>query len=131
MPDEYLPVGGEYSQQTASLVYNPNRILYQFAEKTASEINGRYADVEGFLNADPFGAETRDKLTTWVEGNGIEIDRESLEQDWALISNLIARDVAGLLLDRQAYYRVWLEKDSQVQAALLLFPRAQELIVER
>ena len=73
------------------------------------------------------GAAERERLSAWIEAQDERVDRETLAKDWAFIENQIARQVAGLLWDRQALYRVWLEKDNQAQKALSLFGEARAL----
>ena len=97
----------------------------------AGGLNGRYQDVESFIENYQLGHAERDKLADWLRSHGVEIESEAFEKDWSHIANQVTREIAGLLWDRQAYYRVWLEGDNQVRQAITLFGQAQELAARR
>ena len=131
MPDETILWHIKLTEQTVKLRNNPERLLYQYAEQKAGELKGRYADVGSFMAKYNPGRKERQQMADWLRKKGEEIDSEPFETDWDYIANLVASDVAGLLWDREALYRVRLEQDNQVQAALLLFGQARELLALR
>lgn len=131
LPDVYIPLVRDLSEQTMELIYHPDRLLYQYAEVAAAELNGHYPDVEAFLDGYRIGSDERDRLARWLESQGVKVDTEAFEKDWDDISNQVTREIAGLIWDRQAFYRVWLEQDSQVREALTLFQQARELMARR
>ena len=130
LPDVYIPLERDWSEQTLKLLYHPDRLLYQYAEVAAAEINGRYPDVEAFLESYRIGSDERDRLAKWLESQGVELDAGTFEKDWDDISNQVTREIAGLIWNRQAFYRVWLDQDPQVREALTLFDQAQKLIAK-
>jgi len=128
MPDESLPWSLKLTDQTIGLMSNPGRLFYQYAELKAMDLAGRYDDVGSFITEDHFEKKDRREMADWLRKHGVEIEDEPFETDWEFIANAVASEVAGLLWDREAAFRVRLERDSQVQAALQLFGQAQDLL---
>ncbi len=128
LPDEPIPVNLTITDQTDSLRRDPERLFYQYAEILAGELKGRYPDVESFISNYEFEAAERQRLAAWLRARGGQIEDEPLETDWEYISALITSEVAGMLWDREALYRVRLEIDNQVQEALILFDEARDLL---
>ena len=126
-PDVPIGMDVELSPLTISMINRTDRLFFRYAEVLAAEHQGRYRDVEMFLEKFRLGAAERERLSAWIEAQDEQVDRKTLAKDWAFIENQIARQVAGLLWDRQALYRVWLEKDNQAQKALSLFGEARAL----
>lgn len=131
LPDVYIPLVHDLNEQTMNLIYHPDRLLYQYAEEAAAQLNGQYPDVEAFVDGYRIESDERDRLAKWLESQGMNVDAETFEKDWDDISNQVTREIAGLIWDRQAFYRVWLEQDSQVREALTLFEQARELMAKR
>ena len=131
MPDETIPWDLKLTDQTRRLLNNPERLFYQYAEQEALGLTGKYADVGAFMADYDLGEGDRKQLQGWLAGQGEEVDEELLEQDWAYISNLVTSEVAGLLWDRAALFRVRLERDNQIQEALKYFGQAEDLLVLR
>ncbi|GAJ22558.1 unnamed protein product, partial [marine sediment metagenome] len=100
---------------------NPERLLYQYAELIAGELKGRYADVGSFMVDYHPGVKERQHLAEWLRRRGEKVEDEPLEADWEYLTTMVTSEVAGLLWGREALYRVRLEGDNQVQAALKLF----------
>lgn len=131
MPDESIPWTLKLTDQTIQLMTNPDRLLYQYAEQKAQELNGHYTDVDAYIAGYHPGKKERGELAVWLRKRGQKIEDESLKADWEYLVTGIASEVAGLLWDREALYRVRLEGDNQLQAALKLFGRAQDLLALR
>ena len=131
MPDESIPWDLKLTEQTMRLINNPERLFYQYAEQKAGELTGRYADVGSFMADYQPGKKERRGLADWLRKQGEEIDDEPFEADWGYLTTLVASEIAGLLWDREALYRVRLEQDNQVQATLKLFGQARELLALR
>ncbi|MEE9161629.1 MAG: hypothetical protein V3U35_01540, partial [Candidatus Neomarinimicrobiota bacterium] len=131
MPDETIPWELKLTDQTLRLLNNPERLFYQYAEQEALGMTGKYADVGAFMADYRLGEAGQKQLKAWLVGQDEEVDDALLEQDWAYISNLVASEVAGLLWDRSALFRVRLERDNQIQEALKHFGQAQDLLALR
>ena len=131
MPDESVPWDLKLTDQTLRLLNNPERLFYQFAEQLALDLKGRYDDVDEFVDSYDLGPKEKQQLSAWLVGKGEAVEEQPLETDWPYISNLVSSEVAGLLWDRAAMYRVRLERDNQVQAALKLFDQARKLLAQR
>ncbi|UCH62120.1 MAG: S41 family peptidase [Fidelibacterota bacterium] len=131
MPDESIPWDLKLTEQTIKLINNPERLFYQYAELRAGELTGRYSDAGSFLADYHPGLKERQRLADWLRKRGEVVDDESLEADWEYTSTVVASEIAGLLWDREALYRVRLAQDNQVQAALKLFGQARKLLALR
>ncbi|UCH09937.1 MAG: S41 family peptidase [Fidelibacterota bacterium] len=131
LPDEPIPWDLNLDDQTIRLLNNPDRLLFQYAEQLAMDLDGRYTDVEAFVDGMVMDKPERDVLADWLRAQGQEIKVESLEADWDFLSNRVASEVAGLIWDREAQIRVRLDRDKQVNEALKLFGQAKDLLALR
>ena len=131
MPDETIRWNLKLTDQTLRLLNNPERLFYQYSEQLSLELAGQFANVGVFLTEYKLGESQREHVADWLRKNGEEVLEEPLVKDWPYIANLISSEAAGLLWDRDALYRVRLERDNQVREALKLFDQAQELLALR
>ena len=131
LPDESIPWNLKLTDQTIKLRNNPERLFYQYAELIAGELKGRYADVGSFMVDYHPGVKERQQLAAWLRKREEQVADEPLEADWEYLTTMVTSEVAGLLWGREALYRVRLEGDNQVQAALKLFGQARELLALR
>jgi carboxyl-terminal processing protease len=128
LPDEPIPWDLDLDDQTIRLLNNPDRLLYQYAEQLAMELNGRYPDVASFVEGMDMDEKEREVLAMWLREQGEETKDKSLEADWDFLANRVASEVAGLIWDREAQIRVRLDRDKQVKEALKLFGQARDLL---
>ncbi|UCD36669.1 MAG: S41 family peptidase [Fidelibacterota bacterium] len=130
-PDEPVPWNLDLSDQTIQLLNNPERLIYQYAERRAAELNGQYPDVGAFLVGYDRTEEERTRLAAWLRKHGEKVEAEPLETDWDFLVNRVASEVAGLIWDREAQIRVRLDQDRQAKAAMDLFDQARDLLALR
>ena len=126
-PDVPISLNIDLSDAAIALINRTDRLFFRYAETLSSDLVGRYSDVEEFIKRYKLGADDRDKMIRWIEAQGETVDHDTFASDWAYVENQVARQVAGLLWDREALYRVWLEKDNQAQEAIGLFGQARSL----
>jgi len=127
-PDISVPLDLKLTDQTIRLIYHPERLIFQFADIMALEAQGQYPDVDTFLRSYRLGKQGQNRLIAWLGKHGEEISEVDLEQDWSHIANRVTSEIAGILWDRQALFRVRLELDKQVQEARKLFGQARDLL---
>ena len=126
-PDVRIPFKLNLSDESIALINRTDRLFFRYAEILSTNLAGRFDNVEDFIKRYRMDDADRDKMISWVESQGEIADPDAFAADWSYIENQVARQVAGLLWDREALYRVWLEKDNQVQEAINLFGQARSL----
>ncbi|MCK4579138.1 MAG: S41 family peptidase [Candidatus Marinimicrobia bacterium] len=126
-PDVSVPYTQELNDQTMRLLNNPERLFFQYAEVLAGEITGRYNGVEEFLAGHRLDEHEAARFSNWLKSKDEEAMEDLLVENWPYISNRLSSEMAGLLWDREALYRVRLEADKQVLEALTLFGQAASL----
>lgn len=126
-PDIQIILEVNLSPATISLINQTDRLFFRYAEILAEEKNGNYANVKAFLKEFSMDDADRRRMIEWITDQTEEFDLEAFENDWEYVENQVSRQVAGLLWDREAFYRVWLDNDNQAQKALELFGEARAL----
>ncbi len=126
-PDVIVPSDLDLTKSTISLLNDPDRLFFQFAEVLANEAMGEYSDFDHYINNYLPGDDTRTKLVTWLKERDFEPSVEDLEKDWAYIGNRISSEVAGFNWGKEALYQMRLKGDNQVLSAMTLFAQASEL----
>ena len=126
-PDVLIPFKLNLSDESIALINRTDRLFFRYAEVISTNLVGRFDNVEDFIKRFKLRDADREKMISWIESQGEIVDADALAADWSYIENQVARQVAGLLWDREALYRVWLEKDNQAQEAINLFGQARSL----
>ncbi|MCH8194724.1 MAG: hypothetical protein IIB12_01470 [Chloroflexi bacterium] len=126
-PDVRIPFKLNLSDESIALINRTDRLFFRYAEVISTNLAGKFDNVEDFIKRFKLRDADREKMISWIESQGEIVDADALAADWSYIENQVARQVAGLLWDREALYRVWLEKDNQAQEAINLFGQARSL----
>jgi carboxyl-terminal processing protease len=118
-----------YFREFASKVYSgevPSKILDAFPKDRENDISQGERD-EAFerFKMDP---ETLDAFMQYVAAEGMSLPEDEVDENKDLIENMLAQEVLLLLVGEEASYRVALELDSQVRAAIDLLPKAHTLL---
>jgi len=118
-----------YFREFASRVYSgevPSKILDSFPKDRENDISqGERDEVFERFKMDP---ETLDAFMQYVAAEGLILPEDEVDENKDLIENMLAQEVLLLLVGEEASYRVALELDSQVRAAIDLLPKAHTLL---
>jgi hypothetical protein len=71
---------------------------------------------------------TLDAFLDYVAAEGLSLPEDEVEKNREVIRNLLSQEVLLLLVGDEASYRIALELDSQVRAAIDLLPKALSLL---
>jgi hypothetical protein len=86
---------------------------------------GERDEVAGRFQMD---SETLDAFMDYVAAEGLSLPEDEIEENREVIKNLLSQEVLLLLVGEEASYRMALELDSQVRAAIDLLPKALSLL---
>ncbi len=118
-----------YFREFASKIYSgevSSRVLDEFPVDSDHDISqGERDEVFERFRMD---SETVDAFMDYVATEGLSVSADEVEENHDLIENLLAQEVLLLLVGEEASYRVALELDSQVRAAIDLLPKAHTLL---
>lgn len=118
-----------YFREFASKLYSheiPSSIVDNFPIGRDEELSQGERDevVERFQ----MDSGTLDAFLDYVAAEGLSLPEDEVEKNREVIKNLLSQEVLLLLVGEEASYRIALELDSQVRAAIDLLPKALSLL---
>jgi carboxyl-terminal processing protease len=118
-----------YFREFASRLYSreiPSSVLDGFPIDKDNDLSqGERDEVVGRFQMD---SETFDAFMDYVAAEGLNLPEDEIEENREVIKNLLSQEVLLLLVGDEASYRIALELDSQVRAAIDLLPKALSLL---
>ncbi len=118
-----------YFREFASKLYSrevPSKILDEFPIDRDNDIS--QGERDEVLDRFRMDSETVDAFLEFVAAEGLNLPEGEVEENKEVIQNLLAQEVLLLLVGDEASYRIALELDSQVRAAIDLLPKAHTLL---
>ena len=118
-----------YFREFASKLYSreiPSSVLDDFPIDRDNDLSqGERDEVAGRFQMD---SETLDAFMDYVAAEGLSLPEDEIEENREVIKNLLSQELLLLLVGEEASYRIALELDSQVRAAIDLLPKALSLL---
>ncbi len=127
-PDIYIPYKNEINIETAKLMTNPKRPVFNFTSKYAQTFDNKFNSFNEFKRNWEVSAETFDSFLEFLEIDSIEINQDSIILDQDYIKNRIKSELAGALWGKNESTNVRLVYDNQVKQALKHFNEASAFI---
>ncbi len=118
-----------YFREFASKLYSrevPSKILDEFPIDRDNDIS--QGERDEVLDRFRMDSETVDAFLEFVAAEGLNLPEDEVEENKEVIQNLLEQEVLLLLVGDEASYRIALELDSQVRAAIDLLPKAHTLL---
>ena len=126
-PDLIVSLNIELEQATIKLLSEPDRFVFTYASKYASENKQLSSDENKFIESFDLSDEMLLAFVSLVEESEFELDKDALEKDKEYVKNLIKAEIAAAFFGRNGRFKVKIQKDNQVQKALELLPKAKDL----
>ena len=126
-PDFIVPLNIELEKATIKLLSDPDRFVFTYSSKYASDNKQLAADENKFIESFDLSEEMLLEFTSFVEESDFEIDKDAMEKDKEYVKNLIKSEIAATLFGRNGRFKVKIQNDNQVQKALELLPKAKDL----
>ena len=126
-PDFIVPLNIELEKATIKLLSDPDRFVFTYSSKYASDNKQLAADENKFIESFDLSEEMLLEFTSFVEESDFEIDKDAMEKDKEYVKNLIKSEIAAALFGRNGRFKVKIQNDNQVQKALELLPKAKDL----
>ena len=126
-PDFIVPLNIELEKATIKLLSDPDRFVFTYSSKYASDNKQLAADENKFIESFDLSEEMLLEFTSLAEESDFEIDKDAMEKDKEYVKNLIKSEIAAALFGRNGRFKVKIQNDNQVQKALELLPKAKDL----
>ncbi|MCH8273127.1 MAG: S41 family peptidase, partial [Candidatus Marinimicrobia bacterium] len=126
-PDLIVPLDIDLEKMTIQLLSEPDRFVFMYASKYASDNKQLSSDENKFMKIFDISEEMLLEFVSLVDESEFELDREAMEKDIEYVKNLIKSEIAAALFGRNGRFKVKIQNDIQVQKALELLPDAKDL----
>ena len=115
------------TRQTAQ--FFSSRMYFEYAAEYAAKHPELATDFTEFASEFHVTGEMLDGFKELLETRDFEIDSAMWEEDIDFTKSTIRGELAGILFnDRDLYYLIRTQADSQIKAAISLFPLAEEIV---
>ena len=126
-PDLIVPLDIDLEKTTIQLLSEPDRFVFMYASKYASDNKQLSSDENKFMKSFDISEEMLLEFASLVDESEFELDIEAIEKDKEYVKNLIKSEIAAALFGRNGRFKVKIQNDIQVQKALELLPEAKDL----
>ena len=127
-PDIYVPYKNEINIETAKLMTNPKRPVFNFTSNYAQTFDNNFDTFNDFKNDWDVSASTFNSFLEFLETDSIEFNQDSLKLDQEYIKNRIKSELAGAIWGKNESTNIRLIYDNQVKEALKHFNEANAFI---
>ena len=127
-PDIYVPYKNKINAETAKLITNPKRPIFNFTSNYALTFDNKFTSFDEFKNNWEVSALTFDTFLAFLETDSIEIIQDSILADGDYIKNRIKSELAGSIWGKNESTNIRLIYDNQVNEALKHFNEASAFI---
>ena len=127
-PDIYVPYKNEINIETAKLMTNPKRPVFNFTSNYAQTFKNDFDTFNDFKNDWDVSASTFESFLEFLKTDSIEFNQDSLELDQEYIKNRIKSELAGSIWGKNESTNIRLIYDNQVKEALKHFNEANAFI---
>ena len=127
-PDIYFEQNLEFNKSTNNILFHPDRLTFKFAEEIKNDIQNKYDTFDDFTKNYQINTKKKNNFFGWLQEQGIEFDKEELEEHWDYIQNRILSNAASSIWGKEYLFKQLLATDTQVQKSLNHFDKAHELI---
>jgi carboxyl-terminal processing protease len=126
-PDVHLePQLATATQQTLE----QSGIFFRFANRWVGERDFSYPDIERFRTEFQVDDALWEEFLSTADEDGIELEREEIEQEREYASRGLKREIAGNLWGARARYRIVIDGDQSLAEALTLFDQAGSIMTQ-
>jgi len=127
-PDIHIPFKTNFNIETARVLTNPKRPIFNFASNYASTHKNDFTSFLEFKNNWDVSENTFDSFLVYLEQDSINIIRDSLRNDEKYICNRIKSELAGAIWGKNKSTNIRLMHDNQVLESLKHFNEADAIL---
>ena len=127
-PDIYIPYKNDINTETAKLMTNPKRPVFNFTSNYALTFDNKFKTFNEFKRDWVVSPTTFNNFLMFLDSDSIEINQDSIIVDKDFIKNRIKSELAGALWGKNESTNIRLIYDNQVIEALKHFNEASAFI---
>jgi len=127
-PDIYIPYKSELNSETAKVLRNPKRPIFNFASQFAPTVSDDFQDFSSFRDSWEPSESMLNDFFTHLEQDSIEVNQDSLMVNETFIKNRIKSEIAGSVWGKDEATNIRLNLDNQVIESLKHFNEADAFL---
>ncbi len=127
-PDFYVPYKSNLTKQTQNLLRNPERPLFNFSSKYATQNNLNLKDFKDFKINWQVNQSIYSEFLNYLDSDSISFNPDSLYKDKDFIYNRIKSEIAGTVWGKDEATSIRLDQDNQISEALKYFNEADAFL---
>ena len=127
-PDVYIPYKSNLTRQTQNLLRNPERPLFNFSSKYATQSDLGLKDFKNFKKKWQVNQSIYSEFLDYLDNDSITVNPDSLLKDKDFIFNRIKSEIAGTVWGKDEATSIRLNQDNQISEALKYFNEADAFL---
>jgi len=127
-PDIHIPFNNNFNLETAKVITNPKRPIFNFALNYSSTFQNKFDSFNDFKRNWEVPSDIFENFLTFLDTDSVNVVKDSLRSDKSYIQNRIKSELAGAIWGKNESTNIRLSYDNQVKEALKHFNEADAFI---
>ena len=127
-PDIHIPYKSNINNETAKIIRNAKRPIFNFASQYASKNQKKFSSFDSFKNNWNVTNEMVENFVTYLSADSIYVQQDSIINDSKFLKNRIKSEIAGSIWGKNENTNIRLRFDNQVIEALKHFNEADAFV---